>query len=136
MPDAVAREDPYASTVFISNLGSVHMSAQYHHLTNWGSNSVFVIIGEKHFQRFELDDGSFEKREVVDLSITVDERIADGIYFSNSVQLLNICWKTCAARCPSARKRITAPLREKFSALALQGLKLTKGLFQTAACRR
>ena len=105
MPDAVAREDPYASTVFISNLGSVHMSAQYHHLTNWGSNSVFVIIGEKHFQRFELDDGSFEKREVVDLSITVDERIADGIYFSNSVQLLKHLLENPVL--------LDAPLREK-----------------------
>lgn len=88
MPAAVAHEDPYCSTVFISNLGSIHMNATYHHLTNWGTCSVFVIVGEKHMQRFELDDGTFEKREVVDLSVTVDERIADGVYYANSIRML------------------------------------------------
>lgn len=88
MPASVQRVDPYCSTVFISNLGSIRMSAQYHHLANWGTNSIFVIIGEKYKKRFLLDDGTEELREVVDLSITVDERIADGVYFANSVHYL------------------------------------------------
>ena len=88
MPAAVQREDPYCSTVFISNLGSIRMSAQYHHLANWGTNSIFVIIGEKYKKRFLLEDDTEELREAVDLSVTVDERIADGVYFANSIHYL------------------------------------------------
>ena len=74
--------------MFISNLGSIKMHANYHHLTNWGTNSVFLIIGEKKPTAFFHADGSFDVREALELSLTVDERIADGMYFANSIRLL------------------------------------------------
>ena len=33
-------------------------------------------------------DGTFEMREMLDLGLTIDERIADGYYFSKSIRLL------------------------------------------------
>ena len=39
--------NPYSKTCFISNLGSIKMDAEYHHLSNFGSNSFFAIIGKK-----------------------------------------------------------------------------------------
>jgi hypothetical protein len=87
-PDVLMNDDPYFSSVFISNLGSIKMHANYHHLTNWGTNSVFLIIGEKKPTAFFHADGTFDVREAVELSLTVDERIADGLYFANSMKLL------------------------------------------------
>jgi pyruvate/2-oxoglutarate dehydrogenase complex dihydrolipoamide acyltransferase (E2) component len=64
------------------------MHASYHHLTNWGTNSLFAIIDEKHLHPFFNADGSYEMREALRLGLTVDERIADGVYFAKSVTLL------------------------------------------------
>ena len=72
---------------WISNLGSIKLSANYHHLSNWGTNSIFVIIGRKRMAPVFSDDGSYEMRRVVDLSVTLDERIADGYYYSKSIAL-------------------------------------------------
>lgn len=86
-PTFLMRDDPYFSTVFVSNLGSIKMKANYHHLANWGTNSFFVIIGEKHRKAFETADGGIEFREVIDLGLTIDERIADGVYFAKSLKI-------------------------------------------------
>ncbi len=80
--------DPYHCTAFLSNLGSIKMSASYHHLTNWGTNSLFAVIGEKHFEPMYDEKLELTLREVVELGLTIDERIADGVYFARSVKLL------------------------------------------------
>lgn len=80
--------DPSHSTVFISNLGSIDMSASYHHLTNWGTTSIFVLIGKKTVKPLWHEDGSYELIPYIPLSFTVDERIADGLYFHRSIELM------------------------------------------------
>ena len=87
MPKDLASEDPYNSTVFVSNLGSIQLNAGYHHLANWSTNSIFVIIGEKHMQPFYGSDGSVSVKPALGLGLTLDERIADGYYFSKTVRL-------------------------------------------------
>ncbi len=88
MPKIFRPIDPYSSSVFISNLGSIKMSADYHHLANWSTNSLFVIIGEMKKQPFFNDDGSYKMKPALNLGVTVDERIADGFYFAKSIKLL------------------------------------------------
>ncbi len=88
VPAPVISSDPYYTSIVLSNLGSIKLRSGYHHLTNWGTNSLFVIIGEKKMRPFFEDDGSYEMRDSLDLGITVDERLADGYYYSKSVRLL------------------------------------------------
>ena len=88
-PAALMKDDPYFSSVFISNLGSIKMRANYHHLTNWGTNSIFVVIGEKKPTPFFQPDGTYEMRSALEMGLTIDERIADGVYFAKSVRLLH-----------------------------------------------
>ena len=88
MPKSLLREDPYNSTVFITNLGSLKLRAGYHHLTNWGTNSIFVVVGERHLQPFFDDEGKAEMRPVIEIGLTLDERIADGYYYAKTVRLL------------------------------------------------
>ncbi len=87
-PQSLMCDDPYYSSVFLSNLGSIKMSADYHHLANRGTNSIFVVIGEKKPTVFLAEDGTLEVREGLKLSWTIDERIADGFYFANSIKIL------------------------------------------------
>lgn len=88
VPDSLVRTDPNYATVFITNLGSIHLNANYHHLSNWGTCSIFLVIGEKHLAPIFKEDGTYEMHEVLPLSVTLDERIADGYYYSKSIRIL------------------------------------------------
>ena len=88
VPKSLISTDPYYSSVVISNLGSIKLKCGYHHLTNWGTTSMFMVIGEKKTRPFFDLDGNMEMRDSVDIGLTVDERIADGYYFSKTVKLL------------------------------------------------
>lgn len=87
-PKSLMAGDPAFSSAFISNLGSIKMNASYHHLSNWGTNSFFVVIGEKHLAPKFNEKGKCEMREVLDMGMTIDERIADGFYFAQSIKIL------------------------------------------------
>ena len=78
MPKALTEEDPNYSTVFLTNLGSIKCPAVYHHLNNYGTNSIMVAIGTIHKEEVFQPDGSRQVRDIVDVGVTLDERIADG----------------------------------------------------------
>ena len=87
-PDFITEGDPNYTTVLCSNLGSIKCSSVYHHLNNYGTNSIMVTIGTLHKEERILPDGSREERDVVDIGATLDERIADGFYFARSLKLI------------------------------------------------
>ncbi|MDO4846458.1 MAG: 2-oxo acid dehydrogenase subunit E2, partial [Oscillospiraceae bacterium] len=88
VPRSLIETDPYYTSVVLSNLGSIKLKCGYHHLTNWGTCSLFCIIGERKYRPVFRDDGSYEMKDTVELGLTVDERLADGYYYSQSVKLL------------------------------------------------
>lgn len=88
VPYSLVKEDPNYATVFITNLGSIGLKAGYHHLSNWGTCSIFLVLGEKHMAPFYDEQGNVEMREVLDIGLTLDERIADGFYYSKTVKIL------------------------------------------------
>lgn len=86
-PKSFSASDPYYSSVMLTNLGSIKLKSGYHHLTNWGTTSLFIVVGEyKDYPIFDKD-GNVTFKPMVDLGFTVDERIADGYYFSKSIKL-------------------------------------------------
>lgn len=88
VPQQFIASDPYYSSVVLTNLGSIKLHAGYHHLTNWGTNSVFIAIGEMKMRPFFQDDGTYDMRRSLDLGLTIDERLADGYYYSKTVRLM------------------------------------------------
>ena len=84
-PKGLAKDDPSYSSVFVTNLGSIKMNADYHHLFDWGTNSIFVVISEKKLRPFFNEDGTYELRNTIKLGMTIDERIADGYYFAKTL---------------------------------------------------
>ena len=88
VPRSFIESDPYYTSVVLSNLGSIKLKCGYHHLTNWGTNSLFVIIGEMKKRPVYDDEGNLEMHNTVELGITIDERLADGYYYSKSIRLL------------------------------------------------
>ena len=87
-PKFLTDGDPNYTTVLLSNLGSIRCPAVYHHLNNYGTNSIMITIGTLHKQEMLMADGTKEIRDVVDIGATLDERIADGFYFAKSLKLI------------------------------------------------
>ena len=87
-PKGLAKDDPCYASVFVTNLGSIKMHADYHHLFDWGNNSFFIVINEKKLRPFFKEDGSYEMRNTIKLGLTIDERIADGMYFAKTLTLV------------------------------------------------
>ncbi|MBQ8131271.1 MAG: hypothetical protein IJ193_02135 [Bacilli bacterium] len=77
-PKALTEGDTNYATILFSNLGSIKTNSCYHHLNEYGTNSIVITIGTIK------DVGN---RKIVDLTCTLDERIADGFYFAKSIQL-------------------------------------------------
>ena len=78
-PEDLAKGDPNYTTCLLSNLGSIGADNCYHHLSNFGTNSMMGTIGTMYKE---------EGRDKVKMTITLDERIADGFYFAKSLKLL------------------------------------------------
>lgn len=88
MPDSVMEGDPDYTSVLVSNLGSIKCDAPYHHLNNYGTNSIVICIGEIHKAPVVDEDGNVTVADVVNLGCTLDERIADGFYFARSIKFI------------------------------------------------
>ena len=87
-PKSLAEDDPCYSSAYLTNLGSIKMNADYHHLFNWGTISFFATIGEKKMRPYFKEDGSYEMHNTIKLGLTIDERIADGYYFAKTLRLV------------------------------------------------
>ena len=87
-PDAIIGTDPNHASVFLTNLGSIGLPGGYHHLVNWGTNSCFVVLGKKYMKMDYDKNGNADLHEVIPVGITLDERIADGYYYSGTVALV------------------------------------------------
>ncbi len=79
--------DPYHSSVLFANLGSIGLPSGYHHLSNWGTTSIFIVVGKAGKMPFGENEQTVFK-EGVELNITMDERIADGYYFAKSMRMM------------------------------------------------
>ncbi|MDH4195792.1 MAG: 2-oxo acid dehydrogenase subunit E2 [Candidatus Aminicenantes bacterium] len=88
LPSQLIKEDPMYASAFLANLGSIGLDAVYHHLYEWGNAPFFIVVGKRKKEPAVNDRGEVEARDVVDLKISLDERIADGVYFAKTIDLL------------------------------------------------
>ncbi len=86
LPASITDNLIYYSTVLVSNLGSIKCGAIYHNLTDLGTNSILITIGEIKDEPVVID-GKIEIRTMCELGANLDERIADGFYFVKSLKL-------------------------------------------------
>ncbi|MDA8411930.1 MAG: hypothetical protein M0001_16265 [Treponema sp.] len=86
-PSSMLRADPLYTSAFFANLGSIGLDAPFHHLYEWGSASVFVVLGRTFQKEVRTGEGSSVRRTHIGLRATVDERISEGIYFAHAAAL-------------------------------------------------
>ena len=88
MPKALTEDDPNYASIFLTNLGSIKCPCVYHHLNNYGTNSIMVAIGTIHKEEVIMPDGTRQMRDIVEVGVTLDERIADGFYFARAWKIV------------------------------------------------
>ncbi len=88
MPRSFTDVDPLRCSVYIANLGSIGIEAPFHHLFEWGNCSMFLAIGRIGYKPVALEDGTLTTRKMVEVKVTLDERVADGFYFARSLELM------------------------------------------------
>ena len=96
MPKSFSSVDTNYCTVLLSNLGSIKCDAVYHHLNNMGTNGIVITIGEIHKEMMIDENGNQDIRDVINIGVTLDERIADGFYFARSLKLIKHLFKNPA----------------------------------------
>lgn len=87
LPKKLIAASPFHSSIFISYLKSIKQGFVYHHLYDIGTASVFVAIG-KESKMAVLEGDEVVVKTVSEIGYTIDERICDGLYLSNSMRYL------------------------------------------------
>lgn len=88
MPRKMIESDPMYASLFVANLGSVGLDNTFHHLYEYGTVSIFAVMGTQKKAVALSRDGSPEVREVLQIRWTLDERIIDGMYAGESMRLV------------------------------------------------
>lgn len=86
IPASLTKDSIYHTSVIVSNLGSIKCGAIYHNLTDFGTNSILVTMGEIKDELVVID-GKVEVRKMCEFGVNLDERIADGFYFVKSLKV-------------------------------------------------
>lgn len=87
MPKAIAKVSPFHCSYFITSMGSLGIPPIYHHLYDFGSCPVFFSFGAKR-RAYEIDNtGLVRRRQYMDFTFVLDERICDGYYYASALKL-------------------------------------------------
>ncbi|MFN7142442.1 MAG: hypothetical protein ACK4YP_01600 [Myxococcota bacterium] len=70
--------DPLFTSIFVANLGSLGMGPGYHHLFEYGTCPLFIMIGKLE-DRVVARDGEVVIRPMLHVRFTYEERIEDGL---------------------------------------------------------
>lgn len=82
-PKSLRETDGLHVTAFVANVGSIGIeNPPLHHLYVFGTTSMFVTLGKLKRTRTTQANGTVKVTESMDIGFTVDERVADGFYFS------------------------------------------------------
>ena len=91
MPADLAATDSMHGSAYIANLGSFGVQdPPFHHLYDYGDISCFFVLGALRKDAVvDQETGEISVKTRIPMKITVDERIADGVYFNNTFNQMN-----------------------------------------------
>ncbi len=87
MPKSILEASPFHASAWITNIKSIKLNYLYHHLYDFGTASFFVAIGKTNNEPFSTLSGNIESKRIFTLGYTIDERICDGFYLSQSLRI-------------------------------------------------
>lgn len=88
LPASFIKGDALYASTFVANLGSIGLDAVFHHMYEWGNAVFFIVVGKRKKEPGVDDKGELEVQEVMDINISLDERITDGVNYAKTIGLL------------------------------------------------
>ena len=82
LPRGMIDSDPLFTSLFLANLGSIDYPAGHHHLWEYGTASLFGVMGR-------IEPGPNGRRRIT-VAWTYDERIEDGLYSYHSLERIRM----------------------------------------------
>lgn len=73
LPSFIIKDDPLHASCIIANLNSIGLKAPNHYLFNWGTSSLFIVMGKIENSRLPI-------------TFTMDDRIGEGISFGQALE--------------------------------------------------
>ncbi|MCQ2456830.1 MAG: 2-oxo acid dehydrogenase subunit E2 [Clostridia bacterium] len=86
LPRKLTKLSPFHASMFITSMGSLGIPTIFHHLYDLGNCPVFISFGAKERKLQVNAEGQIEKKETIDFTVTMDERICDGYYFARALK--------------------------------------------------
>ena len=88
LPKLINEVSPWHCSVFLTNVGSLGIPPIYHHLTEFGTNSMFLAMGRKEKKTVVDKNGETKEERTIGLRFTLDDRVCDGQYYAGSIKLM------------------------------------------------
>ncbi len=85
-PKFLIDASPFHTGMFFSNNASVGLPPVYHHIYNFGTTSLFVVIGNIERELVLDNDGQVVRKRMLPMGVTADERVCAGIGYNRFLQ--------------------------------------------------
>lgn len=87
LPRYLLDASPFHTGLFFSNNASIGLPHVFHHIYNFGTTSLFVVIGNVE-RTVELDaNGQPVRKRILPAGVTADERVCAGMVYSKFLRL-------------------------------------------------
>lgn len=87
LPQYILDASPFHTGLFFSNNASIGLPPVFHHIYNFGSTSLFVVIGNIE-RTVEIDNnGQPVRKRILPAGVTADERICAGMEYSKFLRM-------------------------------------------------
>lgn len=88
LPKDMIDASPFHTSFYITNLKSLGIGTVLHHIYNFGTCSQFVSMGKERYIPIVDNKEHITIRKMMQLGLTTDERICDGLYFARAVRYM------------------------------------------------
>ena len=89
LPGSFIDHDPMFASAFVAHMASFGMPAGYHHLYEYGSAGIFVVLGRPTTDPGSPTSGP-DRRRTMRVTYTFDERTEDGFYAARALARLKV----------------------------------------------
>jgi pyruvate/2-oxoglutarate dehydrogenase complex dihydrolipoamide acyltransferase (E2) component len=88
LPKDMIDASPFHTSFYITNLKSLGIGTVLHHIYNFGTCSQFVSMGKERYIPIVDNKEHITIKKMMQLGLTTDERICDGLYFARAVRYM------------------------------------------------
>ncbi len=87
IPKKLIKLSPFHASCYFTNMKSISTEYVFHHLYDFGTVGMFAGLGKEVVKPVANKDGDgTHNAKILQIGITIDERICDGLYYARSIK--------------------------------------------------